>query len=324
MKKKNILITGGAGFIGSHFAKTCVLLGHKVTIIDNLSRGTMINIEEIKKNIRFVDEDIKNIASIAPFFTGIDAVVNLAALNTGVDFDIGHTEYMFHENMLLQMNPIKAAAASGVSKFLQISSASIYSRKAMEQRVPIKESDDQGNPEPSKEGYAYAKRMGEKLALWYGQNTPMHTVIIRPINTYGTRDHFDEKGHFIPCMIRKFLTTMDTVDVFGSGKQKRSYVAVEDLVDALLLLMERGSGGETYNIDAQDEHSVKEIVMTIHKLVGKNVAVRFNLALPEGSQRRVLDNKKIQSLGWTPKKNLIDALPSLIDDIRHRLHEKGH
>lgn len=100
-------------------------------------------------------------------------------------------------------------------------------------------------------------------------------------------------------------------------------MAVDDLVDALLLLIDRGKRGEAYNIDAQEEYSVKEIVLAIHGLVSKNTTVQFNAALPEGSQRRLLDNRKIRSLGWTPKRNLMDTLPMLIEDIRHRLHEKG-
>jgi nucleoside-diphosphate-sugar epimerase len=321
MKPKRILITGGAGFIGSHLVRTCVQKGYDVTVLDNLSRGKKSNLSDVLRSIHLVTADIREFNTIIKHFDNIHTVINLAALNTGVDFDIGRTEFMFQENMLLQMNPIKAAARAKVSVFLQISSASVYSRHIMETRQVIAENESGGDPEPSKEGYAYAKIMGEKLAQWYGKNTPMKTVIVRPINVYGTGDNFDEMGHFIPTMIKKLLLAKRGVNVFGSGNQKRSYLAVGDLIEGLLLLAAKGKNGDTYNIDAQEEHSVKEIVLKIKKHIKKDVAIHFDKTKPEGSKRRMLDTTKIRSLGWTPKHTLIDTIPALIADIEKRLHE---
>jgi GDP-L-fucose synthase len=189
----------------------------------------------------------------------------------------------------------------------------------MEKHVPTKETDDQEEPEPSKLGYALAKKMGEKMAMWYSQNTPLYTVIARPINVYGPRDHFDTMGHFIPIVIRKFIRAKKEVEIYGSGRQKRSFLYVLDLIEALYLLMKKGGNGEIYNIDSHDEHSVKEIVYSVQKNMNlSRVSINFNTSLPEGSKRRLLDNQKITSLGWKPNHILFNELPGIIRDIQKR------
>ncbi len=319
MKSHNILITGGAGFIGSHLAEKLIASGAHVTIADNLKRHSYANIQHIRKSIRFLNVDLTTLQGALKATKGQDIVFNLAAMNTGIDFDIGRTQYMFEENMLLQMQPLRAASMNKVKKFIQVSSASVYSRKAMEQRAPTKETDDRENPEPSKLGYALAKKMGEKMAAWYSQNTPLYTVIVRPINVYGPRDHFDIMGHFIPTIIRKFIRAKTSIEVYGTGKQKRSFLHVLDLVSALVLLMKKGGNGEIYNIDPQDDHTIKEIVYAVQKAMNlPRISVNFNTSLPEGSKQRLLDNRKILSLGWKPEHFLFNELSDIIKDIQNR------
>ena len=222
----HVLVTGGAGFIGSHLSEQLVKIGARVTVADNFSRGSLSNINHIKKQIKIINVDLRSEQGALSATKNQAIVFNLAAINTGVDFDIGRTQYMFEENMLLQMIPMRAAARNHVNKFIQVSSASIYSTLAMEQHIPTKESDDQGQPEQSKLGYALAKRAGENLARWYEKNSSMHTVVARFINVYGTNDNFDNLGHFIPTMVRKFLHAKEYVEIFGSGNQKRSFLHV--------------------------------------------------------------------------------------------------
>jgi nucleoside-diphosphate-sugar epimerase len=325
MKYMRILITGGAGFIGSHLAEKLISLGHKVTIADNLSRGSLDNIASIKKNIKFLKLDLRKESDAIIATRNQDLVFNLAALNTGVDYDVGRTQKMFEENMLLQMMPIRAAAQNRVQTFIQISTASIYSREAMEKRSPTKETDDGGLPEPSKLGYALAKRMGENLSRWYAKSGHMRSVVARFINVYGTRDHFDSLGHFIPSIIKKIYNAKSSIEVFGSGNQKRSFLHVDDAVNALLLLAQKGENGETYNVDPQDEHSIHEIVYLIRSLMKKeNIPVKFNTHLPEGSARRMLNATKIHALGWRPQHTLQQSLPDITHDAVVRLsHENS-
>jgi nucleoside-diphosphate-sugar epimerase len=316
LQHKQIVVTGGAGFIGSHLTETLVSLGCHVTVIDDLSRGKLKNIAPVSDKIHFFQLDLRNEQACISVFEHMNIVFNLAALNTGVDYDQGRTERMFEENMLLQLIPIRAAHKAHVQKFIQISSASVYSTDAMEKRVPTKETDDGDEPENSKLGYALAKRMGEKLARWYANDTDMQTCSARFINVYGTKDNTDMLGHFIPTMIRKMRDSEKTVEIFGSGNQCRSFLHVDDAVSALIRLATKGKNGEVYNIDPQDEHSIKEIVLTLQKIMGKqDVEIVFNTSLPEGSKRRMLDNTKIKSLGWNPIHTLLTSLPELVHEI---------
>lgn len=317
----NVLVTGGAGFIGSHLSRKLVHLGHNVTVVDNLSRGTLQNLKDIRKKITLKKIDLTTEQNLNEIFENQDVVFNLAALNTGVDYDLGRTQKMFEDNMLLQMLPLRAAAKTkSIKQFVQISSASIYSRKAMEEIVPTPETADEGEPEPSKLGYALAKKMGEYLARWYSENSKMKTVCARFINIYGEDDNYDEMGHFMPVMIRKFALAKDTVEVFGSGKQKRSFLYVGDAVNALLLLADRGANGEAYNVDAGEEHSVREVVDLIKKFSGrKGLKIFYDTTKPEGSQRRLLDSSKIMSLGWKPEMKFSDGVKSTVKSVTNHV-----
>lgn len=320
-KDKKILITGGAGFIGCHLAEALVAQGAQVTILDNLSRGSLDNLDTIIDQIKFTKTDLRvNNSKNLNFFQNQEIIFNLAALNTGVDYDLGRTEVMFENNLLLQMVPLQLAAQAKVKKFIQISSASIYSKYAMEEKIPTKENDDQGEPESSKIGYALAKKMGEKLAIWYAENRGINTCRVRFINVYGDRDHFDSLGHFIPVMIRKFLAAQNSIEVYGDGQQKRSFLYVDDAVAALLLIAEKGLNGQVYNVDSNQEKTVKEVVTLISQLISeKKPEIIFNPKLPTGSQRRMLDNSRISQLGWQPKISFTTGLINCFNDIKHRL-----
>lgn len=319
---KKVLVTGGAGFIGSHLVDALVKQNRQVSVVDNLSRGNFQNLEGISSKINFFNVDLRVESGLFDIFKGHDLIINLAALNTGVDFDLGRTEVMFEENMLLQMIPLRVAAkVADMKKFIQVSSASVYSKEAMEKKVPTLETEDSMNHEPSKYGYALAKKMGERLAVWYAENTGMNTVIARFINVYGENDNFDDKGHFIPIMIRKFLESKNgKISVFGSGKQKRSFLYVGDVVNALIILANKGKKAEIYNVDGNEEKTIAEVVREIQsqiKLDGYKAI--FDLSKPEGSKRRMLDSGKLRKIGWKPLIPFEEGLARTISDLKKRI-----
>lgn len=324
LKGKKILVTGGAGFIGSHLVEKLVELGAEVSVADDFSRGTRKNLKTVKNQITIYKVDLRQEKKLAKIFHGQEIIFNLAALNTGVDFDKGRTQIMFEENMLLQMMPIRVAAKTpSVKKFIQVSSASVYSKKAMEEQVPTPEHANTFDPEPSKLGYALAKKMGEYLAKWYAENTKLWTISVRFINVYGERDNFDEMSHFIPAIIRKFIEAKKKVVVFGSGNQKRSFIYVSDVISALLLLLDKGEKGEAYNIDGQEEKSVKEVVNLVHKHLKKDqLEIVYDTSLPEGSQRRMLDNTKLKALSWQPETTFEEGLQKTIAYMQKELQAR--
>lgn len=317
-KDKKVLVTGGAGFIGSHLVRKLVSLGADVSVADNLSRGDKRKLKDVMNKIHFYKVDLRDEKKAQKYFDGQELIFNLAALNTGVDYDLGRTAVMFEDNLLLQMRPLRMASKSKtVKKFIQISSASVYSKKAMEEQVPTPETANTCEPEPSKLGYALAKKMGEKLAVWYHQDTSLETVSVRFINVYGENDNYDQMGHFIPVMIRKFIEAKDQVSVFGSGKQKRSFLYVGDAVSALLLLSQKGKSGEVYNVDSNCEKSVSKVVEEINTyFINKKLKFFYDKTKPEGSQRRMLDSGKLKQLGWKSRTTFEEGLRRTVKSIK--------
>src|SRR3990172_5145544 len=135
---------------------------------------------------------------------------------------------MFETNVLLQQRVIHAAAKGGVPKFCQVSTACVYPHDAA---IPTPETDGmRGEPEPTNAGYGWAKRMGERLAAFYANETPMRVVVVRPFNAYGPRDHYDVRtSHVIPALIKRVVDGDDPVEVWGSGNQERVFVHAMDV-----------------------------------------------------------------------------------------------
>src|SRR5437764_257800 len=185
-RNRRVLITGGAGFIGSHLAEYLVEDGAQVTIADNLEHGRLDNLAAIQGDIRFLRLDLRDPAHCLEACRGQEVVLNLAAKVTGIEYNRTHQREMFEQNMLLQQHPLHAAAECGVGRFLQTSTACIYPHDAI---VPTPESEGfRGTPEPTNGGYGWAKRMGERLAEYYAAETDMEVSIVRPFNAYGPRD----------------------------------------------------------------------------------------------------------------------------------------
>jgi nucleoside-diphosphate-sugar epimerase len=180
---KKVLVTGGAGFIGSHLVEQLVEEGARVRVADNLERGRAENLSAVKNDIEFLKLDLRDLDNCRKACEGMEVVFNLAAKVTGIEYNRNHHADMFENNMLLQQNPLHAAAEKGVARFIQVSTACIYPHDAI---VPTPESEGtRGEPEPTNAGYGWAKRMGERLAEYYARETGMEIGIVRPFNAYG-------------------------------------------------------------------------------------------------------------------------------------------
>ncbi len=313
-KDKNVLVTGGAGFIGSHLVEFLVDDGACVTVADNLERGRMENLDAVIDKIKFYKLDLRDFGYCNFVCAGQDIVMNLAAKVTGIEYNRTHQCDMFENNMLLQQNVIKAAYEMGVKRFLQVSTACIYPHDAI---VPTPEYEGRrGTPEPTNEGYGWAKRMGENLARWYAQETNMEIAMVRPFNAYGCRDYFDEKtSHVIPALIKKVLDGKDPIEVWGSGNQSRVFVHAKDFAMGLKLITEKYAVADPINIGHDVEITIKDLLIKIQQLMGTNFNVFYNTNMPEGYARRSADTAKLKLVtgGFTPQISLEDGLIEMID-----------
>lgn len=316
-KNTNVLVTGGTGFIGSHVVEKLVNVGAHVTILDRLRDGQIKHIPHLKDKIRLIQGDCADPQDAFNACKNQKIVMNLAARVGGIGFNRVHQGTMLYNNLSLETVMIEAARKADVERFLVISSACVYPHDA---RVPTPETEGfRGEPEPTNGGYGWAKRMAEKLGEYYAQEHGMKVGIVRPYNAYGPRDHFDSaSSHVIPALIKRVMDGENPVVVWGSGKQTRAFLYVEDLADGMIAAIEKYPVPDPVNIGTDEEVSIAELVKKIIRISGSKATVRFDRTKPDGSPRRNSDNTKAKAkLAFTAKTSLDEGLQKTIDWYRN-------
>ncbi len=310
----NILITGGAGFIGSHLCDKLLMQGHRVTAIDNLLTGSIDNIKHLSENkdFQFVKHDV--IESI-PSEGRWDAIFHLASPAS----PIGYWTYPL-ETMLVNSvgthNVLKQAASTG-AKFLLTSTSEVYGDPL---EHPQTES-YRGNVNPigPRACYDEGKRYAEAISALYIAKYGVDGRIVRIFNTYGPRNH-PEDGRIIPNFITQALTGK-SITVYGDGSQTRSFCYVADMVDGLIkAMMTDETKGQVINLGNPDERTVLYIGELIRELVGSASPVEFLAGREEEVNRRCPDiTRARQVLGWEPAVPLEAGLKQTIEWIREQL-----
>jgi nucleoside-diphosphate-sugar epimerase len=301
---KKVLVTGGAGFVGSHLVELLLAAEARVTVIDDFSRGStrVQGASYFRVDVGSVRADV--------FYQDVFAVFNLAAHVAGVIYNQGNHLEMHDRNMRLLTAPLLAAAQAGVQRFLQISSVCVYSPENL---TPCEESKGtEGQPTPANEGYSWAKRMGERAALW--SRIP-HVGIVRPSNIYGPRDYFGERAHVVPALIRK--ATLDgEIIVNGTGNEYREFLYVEDAARGMMHVLEHGVHGEAYNLGTHGDTCVPTRILTkmIQQATGtERKPVSFLAEYDSGDAKRYSDCSKIHALGWKHQVGLEEGLARTLE-----------
>ena len=301
------LITGGAGFIGSHLAEKLIARGDHVVIFDNLSTGSAMNLSGIKEKIIFQEGNILDKAVIDKLVSESDFVVHLAAA-LGVFNIVNKPLESLRTN--LQGSEVVLEACDKYRKPVLIASTSeIYGKN---DKFPLNEEDDRiiGHPLKSRWSYSEAKAVDESLAYFYYLENKLPIRIVRFFNTVGPR----QVGHYgmvVPRFVNAALKN-EPLSVYGSGDQIRCFCHVDDAVRALLLVMDSEKAvGEVFNVGNNQQITIMELAKKVIELTGSTSSIEkiaYEKAYPEGfedMQRRVPDIAKIkQVLGWTPEINL--------------------
>jgi len=303
----NYLITGGAGFIGSHLAEKIVLRGGQVTILDNFSTSSVKNLSQIKNMIKIVDGSILDKKLVAKEISSCDFVIHLAAA-LGVLNIINKPLESLKTNV--QGTATILECASDFNKPIVIASTSeIYGKNI---KIPLNEEDDRviGHPLKSRWSYSEAKAIDESLAYFYYLENKLPIRIVRFFNTVGPRQ-MGAYGMVVPRFVSAALNNKP-LSVYGSGDQIRCFCHVTDAVNALLLVMDSDKAvGQVFNVGNNSQISIMELAKKVIEITGSKSSIEkiaYEKAYPEGfedMQRRVPDISKIkQVLGWEPKINL--------------------
>ena len=301
------LITGGAGFIGSHLAESLIARGNQAVVFDNLSTGSINNLVGVSEKIKFEQGNILDKVVINKLVAESDYVVHLAAA-LGVFNIVNKPLESLKTN--LQGSEVVLEACDKYRKPVLIASTSeIYGKN---DKVPLNEEDDRiiGHPLKSRWSYSEAKAVDESLAYFYYLENKLPIRIVRFFNTVGPR----QVGHYgmvVPRFVSAALKN-EPLFVYGSGDQIRCFCHVDDAVRALLLVMDSDKAvGEVFNVGNNQQITIMELAKKVIELTRSSSSIEkiaYEKAYPEGfedMQRRVPDISKIkQVLGWMPEINL--------------------
>ena len=314
---KKVLITGGAGFIGSHLADYFVENNHEVVILDNLTTGSKGNLSGPGGNAKFVLGDIRNQNLVEQLVSEVDLVLHMAAA-LGVDNIMRDTIESISTN--IYGSEVVLQAASKFKKRIVIASTSeIYGKNP---KQPLSEEDDRviGTPQNFRWSYSDAKAIEESIARVLFLEKDLQVTTIRFFNTIGPRQT-GKYGMVVPKFIKSALLGED-IQVYGDGKQTRVFCHVTDAVDGLVsLLGEPKSIGDVFNIGGIGEISILNLAEKVVQLTNSKsriVNVPYSLAYSEGYEdmkRRVPNISKMESLtGWKPKFSLDKVISDILEN----------
>ncbi|HEX8805975.1 MAG TPA: GDP-mannose 4,6-dehydratase [Candidatus Aquilonibacter sp.] len=319
-----ILVTGGAGFIGSHLAQALLERGDEVVAIDDLSTGSLENIAHLFNNARFsfVESDIRNAAALNSAMSGCDRAVHLAA-RIGLKIIVESPLETIRVNAGGTEVVLDAASRHGVP-VLVASTSEVY---GLSTRIPSAESDPIcfGSPAVGRWSYACAKAFDEFYALALHRERGLTSVVIRLFNTVGPRQT-GRYGMVIPRLVSQALMG-EPLTVYGDGTQTRCFCSVDDVTHVLVYLIERAGefAGEVFNIGNPQETSILALAERVIELTGSSSPISFvpfDVVYPDGFeeiQRRVPDITKARKrLGFRPQASLDDVLISVIDGVKKR------
>ena len=308
------LVTGGAGFIGSHLSETLIARGNKVVIIDNQSTGSVRNLSSINAKVELITGDILDKTLLEKYVVEADFVVHLAAA-LGV-FNIVNKPLQSLKTNIQGTENILELADKYRKPVLIASTSEVYGKN---DKVPLNEEDDRiiGHPLKSRWSYSEAKAVDESLAYFYYLENKLPIRIVRFFNTVGPRQ-VGQYGMVVPRFVAAAIRN-EPIQVYGSGDQIRCFCHVSDAIRALLLVIDSDEAiGQVFNVGNNQQISIMDLAKKVIEITGSKSEIKripYAEAYPEGfedMQRRVPDISKIKTaLGWSPE----IGLDQIIKDI---------
>lgn len=304
---RRILVTGGCGFIGSHFIRACLTAYAQVQIVnlDALTyAGNPANLRDIESDPRytFVSGDVTDSRAVRAALTGCDTIVHFAA-ESHVDRSLIDALPFVRTNVEGTAVLLAAALESGVRTFLHMSTDEVYGD------VPAPHTSSEEEPLLPRSPYAASKAAAELLCRANVASYRLPVIVVRCSNVYGA-NQFPEK--MIPLFVTNALSGR-SLPVYGDGHQERDWTYVDDACAAIILLLERGTPGETYNLTAENVRPNIEVVRELLSILGRPASlIEFARDRPGHDRRYAMNAGKLRALGWRPIHAWADAFPRTV------------
>jgi UDP-glucose 4-epimerase len=313
-----VLITGGAGFIGSHLADALIARGDQVVALDNFSTGSTANIKHISKNLEIIDGDIRNTELINEATKDVDLILHMAAA-LGVNTILESPLESISTN-IAGSEVVLNAAANYKKRILIASTSEIYGKNT---KQPLNETDDRvvGSPQKIRWSYSDAKAIEEAMAFSLNQDKGLKVTTARLFNTVGPRQSA-QYGMVVPRFVKAALNN-EPINIYGDGTQSRVFCHVQDAIEALLALVATEKTiNEVYNVGGTGEITIKQLAETIMKQTNSKSAIEYipyeKAYAPgfEDMHRRVPDISKIkEAIKWQPQRDLTQIISDVASHI---------
>ncbi len=283
-----VFVAGHRGLVGSAVVRALRARGHHNLLLRTRRELDLTRQEEVA---RFLAESRPRL------------VIDCAARVGGIHANDTRPADFIRDNLLIQNAVIDGAWRAEVEKLVFLGSSCIYPREAPQ---PMREEHLLTGPlEPTNQWYAVAKIAGIKMCQAYRRQYGFDAISLMPTNLYGPGDNFSlTTSHVLPALLRKFVEAKESdapeVEVWGSGRQLREFLHVDDLADALLFLVEHYSDEQIVNVGTGEEVSIAELAETVRRATGYGGRIRFDTSRPEGAPRKLLDVSRLKALGWSP------------------------
>ena len=299
---RRIVVTGGAGFLGSYVLEGLKRRGCKHVLVPKIEDYDLVQMKDIS---RMYDD-------MTP-----DVVIHLAAVVGGIGANREHPGKFFYENLMMGIQLIEQARLRKIEKFVAIGTVCAYPKFTP---VPFKEEDIwNGYPEETNAPYGLAKKMLLAQSQAYRQEYGFNSIFLLPVNLYGPGDNFNpESSHVIPALIKKCIDAIDRgdkyIECWGTGSASREFIYADDAAEGILLAAELYNGSDAVNIGAGFEITIKDLAEKIVKLTGFKGGIRWDPTKPDGQPRRCLDTAKAKKLfGFQAETGFDEGLKATIE-----------